>query len=72
MCSMSWTVPLTRAAGMAAARSMLFDRAVKPAVAPAICRKRRRLSSGMGVGPLGCVGTEANRVFQEDPPKGKG
>lgn len=44
MCSMSLIVPERRFAGMAAARSMLFERAEKPAVAPAIWRKRRRLN----------------------------
>ncbi|GHF06517.1 hypothetical protein GCM10010359_04470 [Streptomyces morookaense] len=43
---------MRRPAGMAAARSMLPESAANPAVAPAICRKRRRLSSGMGVGNL--------------------
>ncbi|GAA2302408.1 hypothetical protein GCM10010431_22100 [Streptomyces kunmingensis] len=55
-------MPLRRAAGMAAARSMEPDSAVKAAVPPAIWRKRRRLSSVMGVGVSCCFGGDPFRM----------
>lgn len=52
MCSTSSIVPVRWCAGRAAARSMLLESAVNAVVAPASWRKRRRLTSGMGEGPL--------------------
>src|SRR5689334_2837160 len=63
MCSTSRRVPVRRLAGMAAARLMLLDRAVKPAVAPAICRNRRRLSSDMDPGTSSLSEERVTRVL---------
>ncbi|GGY85448.1 hypothetical protein GCM10010345_35490 [Streptomyces canarius] len=58
---------------------MLLDSAVNAVVAPAIWRKRRRLTSDMGEDPLILTyamppgdGIRAERVFQEQQTSGKG
>ncbi len=80
MCSTSSIDPVRWFAGSAAARSMLPESAVNAEVAPASWRKRRRLTSDMGEGPLKRkenlvrpvrVVMRAQGVFQEHRTSGK-